>query len=287
MGKSVIQLVNEKIIEKLENGVNPWRKTWVTSGGIRTNEPRNYITNKAYSGINFVLLDPGYYLTFKQCNELGGTIKKGAKGNLIVYSAPYEKETDDEIKKGFVLKYYYVFRLEDCENIKEIKTRPIENVDYNETIMTDAAIDAIIEDYAKRTNLTLKNIEQDRAYYNHNRDTVVLPLTKQFENISEYYATAFHELGHSTGHHTRLNREGINGMNYFGSDKYSKEELIAEITSAYCMNYCGIETNATLENSAAYLKAWANHLKGNTANYFIMNATTHAEKAFKLIMNIK
>jgi antirestriction protein ArdC len=76
-------------------------------------------------------------------------------------------------------------------------------------------------------------------------------------------------------------------MNYFGSEKYSKEELIAEITSAYCMNYCNIETEETLENSAAYLKAWANHLKGNTANYFIMNATTHAEKAFKLIMNIK
>ena len=68
----------KKIIEKLENGVNPWRKTWVTSGGIRTNEPRNYITNKAYSG-NYVLLEPGYYMTFKQCQELGGNIKKRRK----------------------------------------------------------------------------------------------------------------------------------------------------------------------------------------------------------------
>lgn len=285
MGKSVIEIVNEKIIEKLENGVNPWRKTWVTSGGIKTNEPKNYITNKAYSGINYVLLEPGYYVTFKQCQDLGGTIKKGVKGNLIVYSAPYEKETDEEIKKGFVLRYYYVFRLEDCENIREIKTRPFENVEYSNT-MTNATIDAIIVDYTKREKLNMKNIEQDRAYYNHTRDMVVLPLTKQFENVSEYYSTVFHELGHSTGHHTRLNREGISGMNYFGSEKYSKEELIAEITSAYCMNYCNIETNATLENSVAYLKGWAKHLKGNTANYFIMNATTHAEKAFKMIFNL-
>lgn len=288
MKKSVVEIVNEKIIEKLENGVNPWRKTWVTSGGVRTNTPMNYISNKPYNGINYALLEPGYYMTFNQCKNLGGNIKKGAKGHLVIFSAPIENKEEEEDKKArFVLRYYYVFSIEDCENFKAIKTRekPKEQA-YFETKKI-GEIENLINDYITREKLKkLQNLEQSRAYYKPSTDEIVLPLVKQFENVEEYYSALFHELAHSTGHRSRLNREGIETVNYFGSEKYSKEELIAEITSTYCLNFCNLETDSTISNSTAYLKSWAEKLKGNTANYFIMNATTHAEKAYKLIMNL-
>lgn len=287
MKKSVIQIINEKIIEKLEKGVNPWRKTWITSGGVKLNVPANYISNKSYSGINFALLEPGYYLTYKQAKSLGGNVKQGASGYMVIYSAPYEKEDETgEKKQGFAFRYYYVFKIEDCENIKEIKNRPklITKSEYSEILPVEK-IEEIINDYAKREKLTVEKIEQSRAFYRPSTDTITLPLIKQFKNTNEYYSTVFHEIAHSTGHPKRLNREGIAQINYFGSEKYSKEELIAEITSAYCMNYCNLETNQTLENSVAYLKNWAENLKGNTSNYFIMNSTTQAEKAYQMIVN--
>lgn len=291
----VVEIVNEKIIEKLENGVNPWVKPWVTSGGCALNRPMNYISNKAYSGINVALLEPGYYLTFKQISELGGNVKKGAKSHIVVFSKTVnykdkEEQPDGTVKetenKGFVLNYYRVFALEDTEGCREIKNREEQKeYGYFETA-TAEEIDQIVVDYCKRTNLKLEQIEQSSAYYQPIIDKVTLPLTKQFKSTNEYYSTLFHELGHSTGHSSRLNRGLDKELAFKGSQSYSKEELIAEITATYCMNHLNLETDETISNSASYLKGWAEHLRGNTANWFIINATTSAEKAYKMILNI-
>lgn len=299
MKKSVIEIVNEKIIEKLEKGVNPWRKPWnyPTAKANPKNIAINYISNKAYNGINQVLLDSGYYLTFKQIQEIGGHLKKGSKGEMVIYSAPTQyktSETDpttgeeiEETKNGFILKYYYVYKLEDVENYKPIKNRG-ENID-STTYKTQTAeeIDNIINDYAKRSNLRVFIKNSNEAYYSPLLHKVVVPQVSQYKQQEEYYSTFFHELGHSTGHSTLLNRDTLNTINHWGDNTYAKEELIAEITSAYCLNYLGLENDKVLDNNVAYLQSWAKQLKNNTASYFILNATTQATKAFKLIMNIQ
>lgn len=289
--KSVIEIVNQKIIEKLESGVNPWIKGWVTAGGVRTNQPKNYISNKAYTGINNVLLDAGYYLTFKQIQDLGGKVKAGAKGNMVIFTKQLKKEEKKqdgttEEKYSFMLRYYHVFNLSDTTGCREIKHREkAEEVEYNEKMESIESIESVLNNYINNNKITYHEMEQDKAFYNPSLDKVVLPLKKQFNNINAYYSTKFHELAHSTGHKKRLNR--LSEIANFGSQSYSKEELIAEITSAYLLTNFNIDTEATINNNVSYLKGWASHLKGNTTNYFIMSATTEANKAYKMILDKK
>ena len=298
MKKSVIEIVNEKIIEKLESGINPWIKPWnyPNAKGDSKVLAMNYITNKPYNGINQILLDAGYYLTFNQIKELGGHLKKDSKGQMVIYSAPtiYKtKETNpttlevEEIeKKSFLLKYYYVFNLNDVENYHQIKGRNEKHFEEYET-KTNEEIDVLINDYTNRSLVKLTTKLTNDAYYSQITHSVVVPKASQYNNIEEYYSTLFHELGHSTGHESLLNRDTLKGVSFWGDNTYAKEELVAEITSAYCLNYCGIDTNKTLTNNVAYLQSWADQLKNNTRNYFILNAMTKATDAFNLIMNIK
>ena len=158
--KSVVEMVNEKIIEKLESGVNPWRKPWVFPGQVADANvvACNYISNKAYTGINAILLEPGYYLTFKQIQQIGGKLKKGSKAQMVVFSKTYLKKVKEEtqkpdgtievietVKNGFTLKYYNVFRLEDVEDYKPIKHKQKDNGLYN--TKTAEEVDLIIFDY--------------------------------------------------------------------------------------------------------------------------------------------
>ena len=106
---------------------------------------------------------------------------------------------------------------------------------------------------------------------------------EQFDSEGEYYSTAFHEIAHSTGHHSRLNR--IKETANFGSNDYGKEELIAEITAAAVLNDAGMETAGTLKNSAAYIQNWTNAIKGDSK--LIVHASSKAQKAYDLIMNIQ
>ena len=301
--EKILKMVSDKIIEKLEKGVNPWRKPWAypTAEPCAKNMAVNYYTNRAYSGINQVILDEGFYLSAKEIAELGGKIKKGAKGHIIVFSAPknyYVKEeqedeetgeisTEWKVKKSFILKYYYVFKLEDTEGCREIKGRSLEPIKKPVVAENrDEKAENIVKDYVARALLDLKEMASDRAYYRPSLHQVVVPQNKQFKEGAEYYSTLFHELTHSTGHKTLLNREGIADNDGFGSEKYAKEELIAEIGSAYALNYLGINTEESDNNSVAYLKSWADALKGKEASWFIINATTKAAEAFKMIFNL-
>jgi len=116
-------------------------------------------------------------------------------------------------------------------------------------------------------------------------DTVVVPLKEQYSNISEYYSTTFHELVHSSGSKNRLNRLETSNLASFGSETYSKEELVAEIGSASILNYLGIETKGTFQNSASYIESWLQVLRND--NKFIVSASSKAEKAVNYILGIE
>ena len=120
-----------------------------------------------------------------------------------------------------------------------------------------------------------------RPFYRPSTDEIVLPLRKQFVSTAEYYSTVFHEISHSTGHPSRLNR--LNRAAFFGTEEYSKEELCAEITSAALVNHCGMESTSSFRNNTAYIQNWLSVLQGDKR--FIVSAAGKAEKAVNLILN--
>ena len=268
--------VTDRIIAQMENGVIPWLKPW------RTNSKAvSHATGKPYSLLNQMLLGrPGEYLTFKQCQAAGGRVKKGAKANMVVFWKWIEQEDEETHEKKEVpfLRYYNVFHIDQCEGITAKHTTEAAFPDGADT--QEAAQD-IIHDYLSRTGVKLLHEEGDRAFYRPSTDEIVLPIRKQFVSTAEYYSTAFHELCHSTGHPTRLNR--LARPSFFGSDDYSKEELVAEIGAATLVSHVGLETSTSFRNNAAYIQNWLNVLKGDKR--FIVSAAGKAEKAVNLILN--
>lgn len=290
--KQVIDIVNERIIEKMEQGVNPWKKNWKLSGGFLLNRPMNYVTNQPYRGLNLALLDSGYYVSYKQLQDLGGRIKEGAKPYFVTYSKPTIYKTSQQVpdtdeleeieKKGWILRYYWVYALEDCEGYREIKNRQSPNeITYHEENEILETCERVIEDYIKRDGVRFLPVEQNQAYYSLMDHKVVVPLLKQFNNSTAYYQTLFHELGHSTSKH--LEREL---GSRFGSEKYTKEELVAEICSIYSLNALGVEDEHCFNNDIAYLQSWASHIKNKENKYFLYSAMSKAQKAFEYIFNI-
>lgn len=292
--KQVIDIVNEKILEKMEKGVNPWKKTWKLSGGFLVNRPYNYVTNKPYNGLNLALLESGYYVSYKQLQELGGKVKQGAKPYFVVYSKPTIYTTEEvnpdteELetleRTGWIMKYYWVYSLDDCEGYRQIKGREkpqdITINPYNDNEEWEEA-ENVMADYISRDGVKVHRIEQKQAYYSPSSHEVVLPQLKQFDDSISFYETAFHELGHSTS--KALKREL---GSKFGTEKYAKEELVAEICSIYCMNALGVDDDKYFNNNIAYLKSWASHIKNNENKYFIYSAMSKAQKAFEYIFNI-
>ncbi|MCD7817944.1 MAG: antirestriction protein, partial [Lachnospiraceae bacterium] len=137
-------------------------------------------------------------------------------------------------------------------------------------------------EYVSRTGIDFKECASNQAFYSPMQDKVVVPMKSQFQNIEEYYSTTFHELTHSTGHASRLDRFTDGRAAAFGSETYSKEELVAEIGSANILNRLGIETEKSFKNSAAYIQSWLRVLKND--NKFIVSAASKAEKAVEYIM---
>lgn len=279
--KSVYEMVTERIINQLEQGIIPWEKPWT---GL-ADGAYNRISKRSYSLINqLILKHDGEYATFKQWQDLGGKIRKGAKSEIVVFwkLLPVEQKQEDGtiIKKNIpFLRYYNVFHISQVEGVE-----PLEKKIRND-IEPIAEAEKILSDYITRENITFKNVVGDRAYYSPNQDMICLPLMEQFRDASEYYSTAFHEATHSTMKESRCNRaEDRKGkLVAFGSDEYSKEELVAEIGSANILNMLGIETKKSFRNSAAYIQNWLEVLKNDVK--FIVSASSKAEKAVKYILN--
>jgi len=270
---SVYEIVTEKIIKQLESGVAPWRKPWTCQ------TPANLITQKEYRGLNvFTLASQGFpsrfWLTFNQATNLGAKIRKGEKSSPVIFwnvGEDRETITPDGAKKtlrSFLLRYYSVFNLVQTEGI-DLPASVLQETRTNNSIETCEKI------VANMPNPPAFE-QSDKAWYSPNSDTVGMPARGLFHSSEEYYSTLFHELAHSTGHAKRLHRDNFDNPVSFGSDSYSKEELIAEMTAAMLCGIAGIEQK-TLENSAAYLKTWIARLKSDSR--LLVSAASHAQKA--------
>ena len=280
MAKSVYEMVTERIISQLQNGIIPWQKPWT---GIRSGA-YNRISKKPYSLLNQMILDhEGEYATFKQWQDLGGHVRKGEKSEIVVFwkIQPVEEEKEDgtkEVKQIPLLRYYNVFHISQVDGVEPLKeeelhdTEPIEKADQ------------VLNDYWTRENITVEHVAGDKAYYSPTFDLIHLPLFEQFTNANEYYSTAFHESVHSTMKEKRCNRaEDRKGkLVAFGSSEYSKEELGAEIGSANLMNILGIESDKSFRNSTAYIQNWLSVLRNDVK--FIVSASSKAEKAVDYIL---
>ena len=280
MAANVYQIVTDRIIAELEKGIIPWRKPWT---GVRSGA-YSHSTGRPYSILNqFMLPKPGEYITWSQIQAEGGHVRKGEKSHIVVFWKVYPKtekndEGEDVTRNIPVLRYFNVWHIDQCEGIKA-KFDP-ENLPNNADPIETA--ESISADYLDRSGVMFENVRGDRAYYSPTFDKVVLPLMEQFDNSAEYYSTLFHELGHSTGHKSRLDRFKTGSAAAFGSDDYGKEELVAEITSACILSECGIETPASFKNSAAYIQGWLKAIKGD--NKLIVSAASKADKAVALIL---
>ena len=268
----IYEAVTERIITQLEKGVIPWRMPWKTGEKVGRLTAKtvafNRVTKTAYSALNqFLLAKPGEYATFNQWKDAGGSVKKGAKSHMVVFWKVYQKtETDttedgeEETKiKGIpVLRYYHVFHIDDVDGVKPLTFSEDEPVKFN----AEEEAENVISAYLDREGIALE-YGGARAYYSPSRDYIRLPQRSQFgKNGAEFYSTAFHEITHSTGHATRLNR-GLNGCAAFGSEDYSKEDLIAEIGAAGALSLLGIETPDSFTNSVAYVQSWIQALRND------------------------
>ncbi|MBR9800568.1 DUF1738 domain-containing protein [bacterium] len=286
----VYEMVTNAVIELIETqGVLPWSKPWQ---GVNAH-PANATTGKPYRGINPFLLavrqhQEGYgdhrWLTFKQAKDAGGSVRKGEKSTLVVFWSWYEKKIveDGETQKARfpVLKYFRVFNVEQCDGLDPAKLKgEADKFEPNSWEAIESA-EAIAEGYLDRSGLRDRlECKGARACYKPLTDELQMPERERFENAAKYYAVLFHEMGHSTGHETRLNREI---KNQFADTKYGKEELIAEMTSAFLCGEAGI-FDETVEHSAAYLQGWLKILKSDKR--LLPTAAAAAQKAADFILD--
>ena len=286
---NVYQMVTDRITAQLEQGNIPWRKPW-TGASVDNGGAINYVSRRPYSLINQLVLGrPGEYLTWKQIEELGGKVKKGAKAGMVVFFKSLlieDKENIDpetgkaKTKTVPYLQYYNVFHLDDVEGI-DTKIVPGEAPE----VEPIEAAEKVITDYLRREgHLRFQNDKpSNRAYYSPTLDEVVVPMLSQYEIPEEYYSTTFHELTHSTLKADRCDRVAENANAHFGNEVYSREELVAEIGSAMICNRVGIEVEKAFRNSVAYIKGWLRALKDDPK--MIVWAASRAEKAARFIIN--
>ena len=261
--------ITERIMELLEAGTIPWRKPWASQS------PRNLSSGKPYQGINTMLLGAApfhspYWLSYQQARERGGYVRKGEKGWPITFWRFVEK--DEDTRYG-VLRHWTVFNCEQCEDVDYPNPQP------KATAERIAAADALLINMPNRPPIYHGG---DRAFYHPSTDSVHLPALASFDPVESYYSVAFHELTHSTGHPSRLDRPDTMKPS-FGSHAYSKEELIAEMGAAMLCGICGISP-ATVENSAAYIQTWLKALKDDKR--LVIVAASAAQKAADYIRGV-
>lgn len=280
----------EKIIEQLKAGTAPWQRSWEDGFNL----PTNAVTGVPYRGMNMLLLmemqvtmgfnDPRW-LTFKQAQSLGGHVKKGATGVKCVFWSFKDKKTkmiagnpdDPEAEEKVVTERraipcaFTVFNADQCEGLDLAP----QHHPAREWTPVEAA-----ERILKGSGADIRNVDQSQAFYSPKDDNIVLPLQEQFKSASDYYDTALHELGHWTGHPSRLNRD-MSG--HFGTESYAREELRAEISSMMTAGQIGLPHNT--ESHASYVKSWIKVLKEDPKEIF--RAAADASKISEMLLEFR
>ena len=299
------EVITNQIINKMNEGVIPWVKpwhvnTWHCEGMSALFPAYSYSNGKRYNFMNQMLLDftPGEYATFNQIKKEGGKVKKGEHGRIVAgWIVETKQRTDEEgeplfdednrpiTKTTYALRYYTVFNiLTQVEGIEPKHTWTKDEMPAAD-LQPEQEAEKIIDRYINSANAPKLDIVEgsNKAYYRPSTDTVVIPHISQFDEVAEYYSTAFHELTHSTGIESRCNRKLENKTAAFGSKEYSKEELVAEIGSCFLNATAGLQTESSFRNSTAYLQNWLKALKDDPK--MIVHASAQAEKAAEYILN--
>ena len=260
-GDSVAKIVTDRIIAEMANGgLPPWRKPWSTFGG-----PINWTSQKSYRGVNRWLLPAGQYASFKQIQAANGKLKAGSKSHIVTFWKMLDSK-EDPTKKIPLLRFYNVFDIADTDlNPRELVARVHQPV---------VEAEAIVDGYHDKPFI---HHGDEHAFYAPGLDTVGMPLPEAFITAEAYYATLFHELIHSTGSKDRLDRVQWSG---FGSDSYSKEELVAELGAAMLCAECGIEND--IKQSATYIAGWMRKFQED--ENLIIRASSAADKAMAYIL---
>lgn len=262
--------ITDKIIAKLEEGTVPWHQPWGMAVNLKS--------GKSYTGINSLILgmagyESKFWGTYNQIKALGGHVKKGSKAQTIIYWGLVEKKEINEetgekevVRRFPILKTFKVFNFEQTADLIEPKVdTEVVNVDS----IIDGYEDCPVIDYGG-----------DRAYYRPSTDSIGMPPRGNFDSDKKFASTLFHEIIHSTGHESRLNRDGLKNIN-FGSQNYSQEELVAELGAAFLCNQVGIVEH-TIDNSASYIAGWLKVLKNDKK--MIVFAAAQAQKAADRIL---
>lgn len=275
---SVYEQITERIVLMLETGTIPWRKPWKVQTGL----PRNLVSKKAYRGINTFLLhamhyESPYWLTYRQALELGGNVRKGEKSCPVVFwkQLAIEDEQTGETEKIPLMRFYSVFNVAQCDGLKNIPAT------VETPLSAPSKPDEIVALMPQRPEI---KHGLSKAFYSPGADTVSMPHRERFTTEAGYYATLFHELIHSTGHKSRLNRPTLTESAGFGSNPYCKEELIAEMGAAFLCGQAEI-AEQVLENSAAYVQSWLEQLQKDKK--LIVQAAGQAQKAADFILGTK
>jgi len=309
--KDLYQEVTDRIIEALEKGTVPWRKPWkIDEKGqpVPFGIPANACSGNVYNGVNVLLLwlaqmEKGYassrWLTYRQARQAGGNVKKGEHATMVVWYKEFFKESkgddgrvelDEEgrpvLESFCVLKHHLVFNVEQCENLPDdmaptgTMLESFDSPDENkENVDTHDRIVQMIQ------SLGVKVFNQriDMAFYRPWTDEIVVPWSIFFDTESDYLSTVLHEMVHSTGHESRLNRIGITSKERsFGDEVYAFEELIAEIGSAFACAALGVTGKLQHES---YIDHWLNIMKADKKA--IIKASKQARLASEFLFSLE
>jgi antirestriction protein ArdC len=282
VNRDIYQAITSRFVEQLKRGTVPWQKPWF---GVQ-----NIVSRKPYRGINALLLgstddQSPFWITFKQALDLGGHVRKGQRSTPVIYYKILEKRDDagnlkvrDDGRPERVpfVRWANVFNLDQTEGIEP----PVIAVQEGPTLPLERAA-AIVE------NAKLCPIHHAgfAACYSPTDDVIRIPALSTFHSNEDYYHTLYHELTHASGHSSRLARKGVTQQSRFGSEPYSKEELVAELGAAFLSNHAGILESVRFENSAAYLGSWINKLENDPR--LIVATASQAQKASDFVLGLE
>ena len=285
----IYQQVTQKILTQLEKGVKPWKKQY---SGQSWQSPQNYVTKRAYTSINWLMLvmEPyptPYYLTFKQLSDLAGTVRKGEKGHVVTYwQFPDAQKKADLLAAGRtaapLMRYYYVWNIAQVDgirfNLPAAATEPVP---------TDERFTPLIE-RMQAEGLKIDNCCPQYPNYGASRDLIQIPPVADFNTPENYYKTLGHEMIHATGHPRRLNRPHIaaHARGEEGTtESRAAEELIAELGTSFVLANLGIDLESRddlFQNAASYINSWVKLLQNDHRHIFRAAAAAQAAASYLL-----
>lgn len=282
MKRDLYSEVSARILAELEKGAAPWVKRWAATPG--RNHPHNAATKRPYSGVNIVLLwmamnahdwKAPRFLTFKQALDLGGNVRKGEHGTKVYFvkqlrvrDTTEPSDSEESARVFSMMREYTVFNVDQCDGLPANIVTPLPIPSRNKDQR-----DPVAEGFLNTTGAEFRE-NGDRAAYYPGPDFIGMPTFESFKGADHYYATTFHELGHWTGHKSRLDRD-LSGR--FGQRQYAAEELVAELCAAFLCAEFSIDGDL---RHAGYIASWIELLKHDSRAFFTAASKAQAAADF-------